>query len=309
MTVILVAGHEPGIGATTVAVGLAHRLAYAGRDVRLERLAGDAAAAADAAVFASVEFADARGTPIEVDALAAGPAHVVAEAPAGVDAAELAGRLRARLVLVTGPGESAPAKAAPVLVPSREHPGAPGGLSELDPPARATVIVNHARRAGPLQLPEDRLLAAPTVGRLIEASRARVVTRSAEGERAVCQHIVVGAISHDSDEPYFRRFPRKAVVTRAEKVDIALSALRTDTACLILCGGSDPSPYLLDRVAALGTTTVLVAPEGTVETVRDIEGTFGTVSFGGQAKIDRIGELMSAAFDDTLEDLIAVGGV
>jgi BioD-like phosphotransacetylase family protein len=190
------------------------------------------------------------------------------------DAAGLAGRLGAKLLLVT----------------------TPAGIDAA--PADATVLVNHARRSALLQLSEDRLLAAPTVGELIAASNARVLARSIEGERALCEHIVIGAISHDSDQPYFARFPRKAVVTRAEKVDIALSALRTDAECLILTGGSDPSPYLIDRVASGRTTTLLLAPEGTVETVRDIEGTFGRSAFAGEAKAERAGALMAAALDD-----------
>jgi BioD-like phosphotransacetylase family protein len=126
-----------------------------------------------------------------------------------------------------------------------------------------------------------------------------VLARSAAGDGAVCEHIVIGAISHDSDQPYFARFPRKAVVTRAEKVDIALSALRAgDTECLILTGGSDPSPYLLDRVGAARVTTLLLAPEGTVETIRDIEGSFGRGPFSGAAKAERAGLLMAAALDD-----------
>jgi hypothetical protein len=88
------------------------------------------------------------------------------------------------------------------------------------------------------------------------------------------------------------------VVTRAEKVDVALAALRTDTTCLILTGGSDPSPYLLDRVASARDTTLLLAPNGTVETVRDIEGTFGQAAFAGEAKIERVSELMRLALDD-----------
>lgn len=274
MTVILVSGNAPGVGVTTVAAGLAHRLAYAGHAVRLERLSGDARAERDAAAFALLEFIDASGSPVEVDAIVPGAGVTVVDASSSEDATGLATRLGASLVLVT-------------LSDSETVLG-----------GSALTIMNHTRRLGPLQLPEDRLLAAPTVGDLIAASHARVLARSTEGERALCEHIVIGAISHDSDQPYFARFPRKAVVTRAEKVDVALSALRTGAECLILTGGSDPSPYLLDRVASGRGTTLLVAPEGTVETVRDIEGTFGRSPFAGQAKAERIGALMATAMDD-----------
>ncbi len=278
MTRILVAASTPGAGATTVAVGLAHRLAYAGHDVRLERLAGDERAAADAAVFATLEFCASSGFPIDAAAVPDGPV-VVIEAPAGGDSAALASRLGAKLVAVDGGG------------------GAPTGA--------ALTLTNRARKGGTGTLPEDRLLAAPTVGQIAETARARVLIRSLEGDRAVIEHIVIGAISHDSADTYFERFPRKAVVCRAEKTDLGLAALITGAEVLVLSGGHDPSPYLLDRAGASRATTVLLAPEGTVETVRDIEGLYGTAPFSHASKVERAAELIAAAVDDaTLTSLL-----
>jgi BioD-like phosphotransacetylase family protein len=279
MAVILVAGTGVGSGATTVATGIAHRLAYAGHAVRIERLGGDDRAAADAAAFGRLEIADGTGTPVDAGSLPAAPDVLVLEAPAGADAGALASRLQATLVIVGGAGVTAP--------------------------AGAIAITNHARATAPGALGEDRLLAAPTVRRLTEASRARVLAGAAGDEDAVCEHLVIGAISHDPDEPYFRRYPRPAVIARAEKVDIALAAMRVKPVCLILTGGGEPSPYIIDRVAASHDTTLLLAPEGTVETMRDIEGTFGTVPFAGEAKVERVGELMKIAIDDaTLSALL-----
>ena len=279
MTRILIAASTPGAGATTVAVGLAHRLAYAGHEVRLERLSGDDRAASDAAVFATLDFCSASGSPVDASAVPDG-AVVVIEAPAGADAAALASRLGAKLVAVDGGS------------------GAPSGA--------ALTILNRARKGGALTLPEDRLLAAPTVGQIAETARARVLVRSQEGDSAVIEHIVIGAISHDSADTYFERFPRKAVVCRAEKTDLGLAALITGAEVLVLSGGNDPSPYLLDRAGASRTTTVLLAPEGTVETVRDIEGLYGTAPFSHAAKVERAGELIAAALDDAaLASLLA----
>jgi BioD-like phosphotransacetylase family protein len=279
MPIIVVSGSGQGAGATTVAAGLAHRLAYAGHAVRLERLAGDAAAERDAEAFAALEIAETSGAPVAAGAILLTNRTTVLDAGTSTEAGALASRLGASHLVVT-------------MSRAQEHDN-------------AALLLNHARAAAPLQLPEDRLLAAPSVGDLIEASKARVIARSTEGERALCEHIVIGAISHDSDQPYFARYPNKVVVTRAEKVDIALSALRAGTECLILTGGSDPSPYLLDRVAGGRTTTLLVTPEGTVETVRDIEGTFGRSPFAGEAKAERAGELVASAIDDaTLSRLL-----
>ncbi|MEX2046513.1 MAG: hypothetical protein WEE03_05070, partial [Chloroflexota bacterium] len=82
MAVIVVAGTEPGAGASTIAAGIAHRLAYAGHSVRLERLAGDARAVADATAFATFEIAEASGRPV-IAAAAPRAGIVVLEAPAG----------------------------------------------------------------------------------------------------------------------------------------------------------------------------------------------------------------------------------
>ena len=269
MSVIVVAG-EPGAGATTVAVGLAHRIAHSGRTVRVARLDGDDRATADGAALGMLDFADL----VDAASVAASDEAVtVVEAPVGADAGALAARYDARLVTVAREGSDAPE----------------GG---------ALHLTTHTVSRGPLQIPEDRVLAAPMVGQLVEASRARVIVRSSEGDSAICQHIVVGPIAPVWGDDYFGRYPNSAIVTRGEKVDVALSAMRTDPVCLILSGGSEPSPYLLDRVAASRGTTLLVAPEGTVETVRDIEGSFGSSPFGHESKVERIGELMAAAVDD-----------
>jgi BioD-like phosphotransacetylase family protein len=269
MPVIVVAGDQRGAGATTVAVGLAHRLAHSGQSVHLVRLAGDDRSESDARTFANLDFASGDEAPVAEGDVRAADGVTIIESASATDVAALASRLGARVLRVT--------------------------RDVSDDPA---TIQNRTLQAGPRRIAEDRLLAAPTVGALATASRARVLSRSTEGDGAVVEHIVIGAISHDSDQPYFNRFPRKVVVTRSERVDIALSALRTQTECLILTGGGEPSPYLLDRVAASRSTTLLVAPDGTVETVRDIEGMFGAVGFSGDAKIERAAEALGAALND-----------
>ena len=284
MAILLVGGAAAGAGSSTVAVGLAGRIARAGRSVRLERLGGDERAEGDAELFAALPFAQSGGVPLATGAPDA-PAPdeggvLIVEAPPDGSLAGLAGRLGARPVLVAPEGVEAAPPDGGELVRTRGGAARPGG-------------------SAPLTIPEDRLLAAPTVGRLIEASGARVLARSHEGDAAIIEHLLVGAISHDAtDVSYFERRPRTAVITRAEKVDIALGALRSGVSCLVLSGGSEPSPYLLDRAAAGRDTTLLLAPEGTVETVRDVEGLFGSTPFSGEAKIERIGELMEAAVDD-----------
>lgn len=282
MSRIVVASVEPGAGASTIAAGLAHLYAYAGKPVRLERLAGDSRAEADARAFGRLDIADSSGAPVAEAALPADEPGLVTivEAPAGADGRALASRLGAQAVLVT------------------TRAGTPSD--------GATVIANHQKSTSLNAIGEDRLLAAPTVARLIEASGARVLARSEEGDDAICEHLVVGAISHDAADTYFNRFPRRAVVSRVEKVDLALAAMLTGSECLILTGGEEPSPYILDRAASTRRTTLLLAPEGTVETLRDVEGVFGSVPFSHEAKVERIGALLGMALEQaTVDALIA----
>ncbi len=278
MTRILVAGSEPGAGASTIAAGLAHRLAYAGHGVQLVRLTGDDRASSDASAFAQLEFADGTGAPVETGDLPADEGIAVIEAPAGVDAPALAAQLGAKLVLVTGSDGAA----------------ADG----------TTLVVNHmpvsarATSNGVIRISEDRLLAAPTVGRLLEAANAQVLSRSREGDAAVCEHIVIAAISHDPADDYMRRFPRKAVVCRTSRVDLALGAMIAGAELLLLTGGEEPSPYILDRAASSRETTLALAPGSTVDTVREIEGAYGRDPFSHEAKAERIGELLRTALSD-----------
>ncbi|MDA0353370.1 MAG: DRTGG domain-containing protein [Chloroflexi bacterium] len=288
MALILVAATEPGAGATTVATGLAHRLAHAGHAVRVERLrdgTDDARALADAEVFGTLEFAASSGTPVEATGPGSPDGVVILEAPSGADAMALATQLGAKLVLVTPAG------------------GTVGGAAT---DGAALVIETRTRDARPGLLPEDRALAAPRVAELIAASGAEVLSRSERGDDAVCDYILVGAISHDAADTYFERFPRSAVVTRGGRVDLALAAIAARTECLILSGGGAPSPYILDRAAASRDTTLLLTRGDTPSTVHAIEGTFGTSPFAGESKVERAGELMRTTLDDAaLQALIA----
>lgn len=277
MALILVAGTEAGAGATTVATGLAHRIAYAGHEVRVERLrdgSDDDRATADAEVFGALEFAASSGVPVEATGPGDTASNVILEAAAGADAAALAQQLGAKLVLVKPSGSDAATDSA------------------------ALAIETRARDARPGCLPEDRTLAAPRVAELIAASGAEVLSRSESGDEATCDYVIVGAISHDSADTYFERFERSAVVTRNGRVDLALAAIAARTECLILSGGGAPSPYILDRAAASRDTTLLLTSGDTPATVHAIEGTYGTAPFSGEAKIERAGELMAAAVDD-----------
>ncbi len=111
-------------------------------------------------------------------------------------------------------------------------------------------------------------------------------------ESWLVEHIVIAPINSDGGRPYFRRYPRTAVVVRVDKPDIILSALNnTDTRCLVLCGQRAPMPYIVDR-ARHGEITVLLSRRTTGETMQALEGVYSASRFQGEFKLERMMALM-----------------
>lgn len=306
MPTVLVASLQPGEGRTTAAAGIGALLAEGGRSVRLLRLrvgaGSDPAAEDDAQALAAVPGCDSPGHAVtEQDAFAQGAAtdaFTITEAPPGV-AAELAARLAARVVLVS-------AEAGDLRI--GDLASAAGALKDVllgvvilrQPEARLDAVGSALRARGltPLALvPEDRLLAGPTVHEMAEALHA---SRLFEGgdEREAVQFVMIGPITADPGQPYFLQHAGKAVVNRFDKMDLHLAALATEPDCVILTGGQMPSPYFLDRLRGSDTAvTVLLSPEGTVRTAELLDDLYTRTRFAGLRKIDRAVELFRHHLD------------
>ncbi len=268
MTVIVVAGEKTGSGASTVAVGISLVAAQRGLDVSIRRLGSDDSATQDAFGFAQVlssQIDSGEGLPLEMSALPAlGNQVNVVE----VDASQIS--------------------ASAESVPTSKIVWVNEGVTNE---AAFWNLTNRSKSSGDRSIIEDRVLAAPTVAELIEAANASLLSSPRTGNSALCEHVLIGAISHDSADDYFGRYSSKAVISRAEKVDLGLAALLSNAECLLLTGGHEPSPYLLDRASA-SATTVALSPNSTTVTAKDIEGIFGISGFNHPEKADRILELL-----------------
>lgn len=283
MPVILIASAEPRVGRSTIAAAIAARLARDGARVSLARLGVDDASRADAAAFARIATVPSPDAPVAPADIASSADTIVAEAPAG-DVRPLLSQLTGARVVVVG-GVSSPT----LTVPGDALAGS------VVTRASASDIRVVAGRAGVLAvLPEDRQLAAPSVADIVAALQARSLV-DADGPGAIGR-VMIGTVASDAASPYFDDHESTCVVTRFDKTDIQLAALNTDLRCLVLTGGGDPSPYLLDRVAGgRDPVTVLLAEGSTVDAMRTIEGLYGRSPFAGQAKLDRAVELLDAA--------------
>ena len=271
------------LAAATVAAGIAYRLARDGRPVALARLGGDDRAEFDAATFAALDGITAPDTPVEAGAIAAMSGDVVVEAPPGsVDA--LVTQLKARVLAVGS------ASSAGLSVPD----GSLAGIVVTRVPLADVATVS--RRANVVAvLAEDSVLAAPSIADIADTLSARWLVRPEE--LSAVDRVMIGTVASDAAGPYFGNRQRTCVVTRFDKTDIQLAALNTDVQCMVLTGGGEPSPYLLDRVAGHRPDVALLLTSGTtVEAVHEIEPPVRRLSrFDGEAKLLRAVELLDAA--------------
>lgn len=143
-------------------------------------------------------------------------------------------------------------------------------------------------------LPFDPYLRALSVGEIIDALNARVLTGSHLRERIV-EHMSVGAMSVEAALPRFRRQLNKAVFTGGDRTDIQAAALETSTTCLVLTGNLQPSATILKRAEELNVAVLLV-PDNTLEAVERVEGIFGRTSLGQPEKMSRFQAMLSEHF-------------
>ncbi|HEU4759148.1 MAG TPA: DRTGG domain-containing protein [Dehalococcoidia bacterium] len=291
---LILVAPEPLAGKTTLAAGLAQRLAAGGHTVALLRLAGDEHAAADAATFAALPFnASGSGQPLEPGALGEATAATqiaVIEAPSGDATDIIKAAPTARAVVVAGAGSAA----ADVAAYCRGLGPALAGVIVNRVPARRAEAVKAALAAAGLtplaMVAEDRLLAAPTLAQIAEAIQARAQFLNASGERLVARP-VIASISADPGQGYFTQQDPSAVIVRGDKPDLQLAALNAGAPCLLLTGGDPPLSYVLDRVEE-DEVPLLQTGLDTVTTVQRIEGLFAAAPFGGEEKLRRIAELL-----------------
>lgn len=308
MKTLLVSSPQPGAGKTGVLAALALRLAYEGRRVLALRLGApaDAGAQADAEFFAALPFARGRGgrpvAPNEAATVAEaggrpvdlllledagdGSGQELAGAPDTRVLAVVRGDPRAQTEALTGALESLGPSFAGVVVtgaPERSLAAVRVALGELGIPAVAV-------------LPEDRTLYAPTIGDLVEALDAEVILGDPPPDQII-EHMLIGPLTADPSDPYFKRRRNKAVITRSDKTDLQLAALHTQTDLLILTGGFPPSPYTIDRAAG-EEVPILLTKADTRGSVALLTNAFGSSRFTGERKLERLGELLAGEWDN-----------
>ena len=310
MPALVLFSQRPRVGKTAVAVGLAQRLRQDRRSAALIRVGApdDESAAADARCFAALGLAAGNASrpvsPEEAAALVkdAGTMFLL-ELPAG----EAARPSEGSAVLIERFANLDAGKAASL---GKALGASFAGLIVTAAPASrlATIAADLARQGVPLlaALPEDRLLAAPTIGEMAAALDAQALFLDGHADTLV-ERMTIASIAADPGQDYFVRFGPQAVIVRCDKPDLHLAALHTSTLCLILTGGRMPLSYVTDRAESEGVP-ILITARDTPGAVEALEPLYAAGRFGGRTKAERIAQLMVDRLDnDALQKALASG--
>jgi BioD-like phosphotransacetylase family protein len=155
-------------------------------------------------------------------------------------------------------------------------------------------------------MPKDPILHSVSVRELAEATAGRFLC-CAEAAEELVENFVVGAMGAERALSYFRRTPRKCVITGGDRADIQLAALETPTRCLVLTGDLQPSHTVLARAEELGVPVLLV-PKDTLMTVATIEQMLGKLRVREPRKIQHAIEQFEARLElDKLDEALGLG--
>ncbi len=144
-------------------------------------------------------------------------------------------------------------------------------------------------------VPEERLLLSFTVAEYCHRLGGRLLNSDAAAGQLV-ESLLVGAMVVDSSEYYYQRSRNMALITRGDRPDLQWNALDASTRCLILTGGQEPIPYVMDKATAAGIP-VMVVSQGTLATVDGIDGFVDAATFHHPDKLACFKSLLRAHVD------------
>ena len=288
VTLILVTSTLARDGKSVVAVGIASALRATGATVRLVRIDDSKSAASDAQQLARVNGVRGSSASVAASDMPTDTDHTVIEASStrGIDAD--------RTVLVVRQGEADDDTVSRALAEFNPDAVIVNGVSEHGGPAAIKRIADLGGNAAGA-IPQDRHLAAPLVREIAPA-----VNGELSGDEELfdesSRDLVIGPVSAHEGMDYFRKYPDKTLITRHDRIDIALGALDYEPLCLILAGGEPTLPYVAQR-AERESFALITTSMTTLETVAAIGPLYGNSTFVGERKLATAIELVSTNVD------------
>jgi BioD-like phosphotransacetylase family protein len=146
-------------------------------------------------------------------------------------------------------------------------------------------------------LPETRALRGHTALELAQFLQGGVIAGRDYLDNVI-ESYMIGAMSHigSSGVPYFERFENKAVVTGGNRIDVHLSALGTRCQAIVLTGGFDPDPVVVERAEAEACPLIQVGEE-TPEVMDRIGAFLREVRFRHPGKVPVAADLLRQHVD------------
>jgi phosphate acetyltransferase len=194
---------------------------------------------------------------------------------------------------------------------SAQHAHTAAVVANRCEPGQLTAVAEALRRFQPRSyvLPEDPLMAAPTVADLLTAVDGTVVSGEAELMGREAMGVVVAGMT--ADHVLERLGEGVAVVTPGDRSDVVLAVASAHAAegfpsltCIILNGGFPLHPSISALVSGLRLRLPIIATTlGTYDTASAVASARGRVTVSSHRKIDTALELMERHVD--IADLLA----
>jgi BioD-like phosphotransacetylase family protein len=134
-------------------------------------------------------------------------------------------------------------------------------------------------------LPHDSVVGSITVEELSDMLGGKVLCCHDRVNNLV-EHFLIGAMQVDKAIDYFKRTRNNAVIVGGDRSDIQLSAIESDTECLILTGDLYPSEIIISR-AEQKNIPILVVRDDTYSIAKKLERLSVRLRLRDKAKVAR----------------------
>ena len=153
-------------------------------------------------------------------------------------------------------------------------------------------------------IPEDRTLLASTVDQVVEHLNGEYALKIDDRSTELIENFLVGGWTMDEGALYFSTKDNKAVITRGDRPDLQMSALSTETACLIMTKGIKPIEYVEYEAQEEGVSIVVVDKD-TISTMESLNSLVDNSKFDHISKLERLHELIKSEVDSAslLDDI------
>jgi len=146
-------------------------------------------------------------------------------------------------------------------------------------------------------LPEDKALLTFSLSDLTKLIEGQIISNS-EMKDTLILNYMLGALTVDSALPYFNLKSGKLAILRAERSDLQMAALATDTAAMVIYGEAEVIPMV--QLRARDKKVPIITTRLNAQTIANrMEENILTTKFHQPGKLNRFIELMSQNLDLT----------